>query len=261
MSELKFAFRQLLKSPGFFAAPVLILAVGIGANTAIFSVINGLLLKPLPYPDSGQLVALFWESDPRHGIEQERVSGPNYLDWLAQNTVFSAMAVCPGWEGSESFNLVLSETTAKVRATYTSAALFSALGTKPLLGRALLPYWQWPMQTPTLLLRTTGNPATLAATLRHETRQLIPNLPAPFIRTMDDLVSATLAQARLQSSLLILFAAAAPPRNWHPHRTRGTETRRPPAHPGSRAKTRRRRRRPGFYRNGGSHPPYSQLAL
>jgi predicted permease len=138
MSDLKFAFRQLVKSPGFSVVAILILAVGIGANTAIFSVINGLLLKPLPYPKSGQLVAL-WESDPRRGIEQEGVSGPNYLDWRAQNTVFSDIAACPGWEGSESFNLVLGDTTAKVRATYTSAALFTTLGTKPLLGRTLLP--------------------------------------------------------------------------------------------------------------------------
>jgi predicted permease len=138
MSDLKFAFRQLVKSPGFSAVAVLILAVGIGANTAMFSIINGLLLKPLPYPESGQLVAL-WESDPRHGIEQERVSGPNFLDWRQQNTLFSDIAACPGWESDESFNLVLGDMTAKVHASYTSAALFTTLRTKPLLGRVLLP--------------------------------------------------------------------------------------------------------------------------
>jgi putative ABC transport system permease protein len=138
MSDLKFAFRQLTKNPGFTAVVVLTLALGIGANTAIFSVVNGLMLKPLPYPESDRLVAL-WERDPQHGIEQERVSGPNYLDWRAQSTVFYQMAVCPGWEGSENFNLVLSDTTAKVQASYTSATLFTTLGAKPLLGRALLP--------------------------------------------------------------------------------------------------------------------------
>ncbi|HKS37678.1 MAG TPA: ABC transporter permease [Verrucomicrobiae bacterium] len=138
MNDLRFAFRQLLKNPGFTAVAALTLALGIGANTAIFSIINGVLLRPLPYPEPNQLVTL-WESSPQRGIEQERVSGPNYLDWRAQNTVFSDMAVSPGWEGVEDFNLVLRDTAAKVRASYTSASLFTTLGTKPLLGRTLLP--------------------------------------------------------------------------------------------------------------------------
>src|SRR5437867_7250758 len=138
MNDLRFAFRQLLKNPGFTAVAVLTLALGIGANTAIFSIINGVLLKPLPYPEPDRLVTL-WERSPQRGIEQERVSGPNYLDWRAQNTALSDMSVSPGWEGSENFNLVLRDTTAKVHASYTSASLFTTLGTKPLLGRTLLP--------------------------------------------------------------------------------------------------------------------------
>ena len=134
MNDLRFAFRQLLKNPGFTAVAALTLALGIGANTAIFSVINGVVLKPLPYPEPDQLVTL-WERSPQRGIEQERVSGPNFLDWRAQNTTLADMAVSPGWEGSESFNLVLHDTTVKVQASYTSASLFSTLGTKPLLGR------------------------------------------------------------------------------------------------------------------------------
>jgi putative ABC transport system permease protein len=138
MNDLKFAFRQLLKNPGFTAVAVLTLALGIGANTAIFSIINGVLLKPLPYSEPDRLMTL-WERSPQRGIEQERVSGPNYLDWRAQNTVLSDMAVSPGWEGVENFNLVLRDTTAKVCASYTSASLFTTLGTKPLLGRTFLP--------------------------------------------------------------------------------------------------------------------------
>jgi putative ABC transport system permease protein len=138
MTDLKFALRQLLKNPGFTAMAVLTLALGIGANTAIFSVINGVLLKPLPYPEPDRLVTL-WERSPERGVEQERVSGPNYLDWRKQSTVFSELAVCPGWEGVEDFNLVLKDSTTKVRATYASASLFTALGTKPFLGRTLLP--------------------------------------------------------------------------------------------------------------------------
>jgi putative ABC transport system permease protein len=137
MNDLRYAVRMLQKQPGFTAVAVLTLALGIGANTAIFSVIHGVLLKPLPYPEPEQLVTV-WERSPQRGVEQERVSGPNYLDWRAQSTVFSAMAVSPGWAGIEDFNLVLRESTAKVRASYTSASLFTTLATKPLLGRTLL---------------------------------------------------------------------------------------------------------------------------
>jgi len=138
MNDLRFALRQLLKNPGFTAVAVLTLALGIGANTAIFSVINGLLLRPLPYPEPDRLVTL-WERSPERGVEQERVSGPNYLDWRAQNTVLEELAVSPGWNGAEEVNLVLREGTTKVRASYASSSLFTTLGTKPLLGRTLRP--------------------------------------------------------------------------------------------------------------------------
>ena len=138
MHELKSAFRQLTRSPGFAAVAVLTLALGIGANTAIFSVINAVMLRPLPYPEPDRLVTL-WERSPERSVEQERVSGPDYLDWRSQNTLFSSLAASPAWEGGEDFNLVLSDTTVKVRAGYTSAALFPTLGTRPLLGRTLLP--------------------------------------------------------------------------------------------------------------------------
>jgi putative ABC transport system permease protein len=70
-------------------------------------------------------------------------------------------------------------------------------------------YWQWPMQNPTVLLRTTGEPLALATAIRRETKALIPNLPAPVIRTMDDLLSETVAQTRIQTALLSLFAGIA----------------------------------------------------
>jgi putative ABC transport system permease protein len=70
-------------------------------------------------------------------------------------------------------------------------------------------YWQWPMQNPTLLIRAAGNPATWAEMIRRETKAMIPNLPVPVIRTMNDLLSETVAQPRLQAELLILFAAVA----------------------------------------------------
>src|ERR1041385_5038365 len=124
MNDLRFAFRQLLKNPGFTAVAVLTLALGIGANTAMFSIINGVMLKPLPYPEPERLVTL-WERSPQRGIEQERVSGPNYLDWRAQNSVLAEIAFSPGWQGSEELNLVLSDSTTRIAGSYASASLFN----------------------------------------------------------------------------------------------------------------------------------------
>src|SRR5678815_1428194 len=138
MNDFIFALRQFLKNPGFTAVAVITLALGIGANTVIFSVLNGVLFKPLPYPQPERLVTL-WERNPQRGIEQERVSGPNYLDWRAQNTVIQEMAASPGWEGSETFNLVQRDSTTKIFASYTASSLFATLGARPLLGRGFVP--------------------------------------------------------------------------------------------------------------------------
>ena len=83
---------MLRKSPGFTILVVLILALGIGANTGVFSVVNSVLLNPLPYPDAGRLV-LLWETNPRLGVERDGPSGPNYLDWKEQNQSFADMAL------------------------------------------------------------------------------------------------------------------------------------------------------------------------
>src|SRR5690348_5447095 len=87
MSDLKFALRQLVKHPSFTAVAVLTLALGIGANTALFSVVNGVLLRPLPFHQQERLVTL-WESSPAQAIEQQAVSPPNLADWQMQNRVF-----------------------------------------------------------------------------------------------------------------------------------------------------------------------------
>ena len=95
MNDLKFAFRQLLKNPGFTAVAVLTLALGIGANTAIFSVVNGVLLRPLPYLEPERLIMIF-ESNPKGGWPKFSVAPPNFVDWREQNQLFDSLAAVNG---------------------------------------------------------------------------------------------------------------------------------------------------------------------
>jgi putative ABC transport system permease protein len=130
--DLIFGARLLLKQPGFTILAVLTLALGIGANTAIFSVVNGVLLKPLPYSHPERLVTL-WERNPQKGMDQEFVTPPDFDDWKAEQNVFAQMAY---WTGDTELNLVQDDGSEKIRASYTSASLFQALGVQPVEGRA-----------------------------------------------------------------------------------------------------------------------------
>src|SRR5712664_3354565 len=88
--DLRFAIRSLRKNPGFTLLAVLIMALGIGANTAVFSVVNAVLLKPLAYQDPDRIVMLssLWKRSGRHG----QVSAPDYRDWHDQSSAFTSMA-------------------------------------------------------------------------------------------------------------------------------------------------------------------------
>jgi putative ABC transport system permease protein len=133
--ELRHAVRTLITNPGFTVVAVLTLALGIGANTAIFSVVSGVLLRPLPYPEPERLVTL-WERNPLKGIEQENVSPPDLADWRQQQSSFERLAF---WTGPTEFNLVNTDGVEKVRAAYVSSDLFPVLRVEPLLGRVLQP--------------------------------------------------------------------------------------------------------------------------
>ena len=90
LNDLRLARRSLKKSPGFTAVAILTLALGVGANTAVFSLINAVLLRPLPYPDPDRLV-LVWESAPFFGLRDSPVSPANYVDWKARARSFDSI--------------------------------------------------------------------------------------------------------------------------------------------------------------------------
>ncbi len=130
MKDLRFAFRQLRKTPGFTFIAVLTLALGIGANTSIFSVVNAVLLQPLPYPNPDRLVILT-ETDSQQPLIS--VSFPDYLDWRRDNTVFEHLAIAR----RESFNLSNLEgrEPEQVSGAIVTANFFKVLGLSPELGR------------------------------------------------------------------------------------------------------------------------------
>ena len=134
LQDLRYGVRMLRKNPGFTAVAVVTLALGIGATTAMFSVLSAVLLRPLPYQDPGQLVHIY-ETDPGGGFSQTPVSYPNFLDWRAQNHVFESMAAYDG----ATFTLMGPKEPIHVEGLVASADLFSVLGVKPMLGRGFLP--------------------------------------------------------------------------------------------------------------------------
>ena len=133
--DLRYGARTLLKQPGFTLIAVITLALGIGANTAIFTVVNSVLLRPLPYDQPERLVRL-WESDPRRNLEPQPVAPPNLVEWRARAQSFERIGY---WSGTGEFNLVNHEGSEKAACTYVSSDLFAALRVRPHLGRAFLP--------------------------------------------------------------------------------------------------------------------------
>ena len=145
-NDLRFAVRQLIKNPGFTAVAVLTLALGIGANTAIFSIVNAVLLRPFPYRAPERLVVI-----------QERVSAgdsfspsyPNFVDWRAQNTAFDSIAAV---RGGESFNFTGAGEPERLQGRLVSAEFFSTLGVERLLGRDFLAEEDRPGAAPAVIL-------------------------------------------------------------------------------------------------------------
>lgn len=129
LHDLQYAGRQMMKSPGFALIAILTLALGIGANTTIFSVVNGVLLNPLPYPESDRLVTLFHN---KPNFVKGSISYLNFLDWQRDNRSFEAMAA---YRNAGGMTLTGSGVAENVKGEMVSAGFFEILGVKPLLGR------------------------------------------------------------------------------------------------------------------------------
>src|SRR5215510_7954621 len=132
--DVRYGWRMLLKNPGFTIVAGLALALGIGANSAIFSIVNAILLKPLPLDDLDRIVTL-WEKVPIQGVERNEASVANYLDWRAQSNSFENLAIYTWW----SANLGGIEPPERVRGFQVSPNLLDTVGIKVALGRNFRP--------------------------------------------------------------------------------------------------------------------------
>jgi predicted permease len=134
LQDLRYAGRSLLKTPGFAAAAILVLALGIGSATGIFSLLNAVILRGIPFQSPERLV-LLWGNVQRQKIERRGNSYPDYLDWKAQSTSFEGMAAY----SSDSFNLTGVAEPERLAGEWVSAGYFDVLGVAPIAGRAIAP--------------------------------------------------------------------------------------------------------------------------
>ena len=128
IQDVRYALRQLRKSPGFAAVAIITLALGIGANTAIFSVVNAVLLRPLPYKDDGRLVVVLHNG-------RNPVAPANFADWQSQNHSFESMGAAESW----SPNLTSTDNPENLAGLRITSETLPMLGVQPLLGRVFLP--------------------------------------------------------------------------------------------------------------------------
>jgi predicted permease len=133
LQDLRFAVRMLLKNPGFTVVAVLILALGIGANTAMFSVVRAVLLKPLAYSDPDRIVTLasFWKADSGKG----QVSAPDYHDWHDQSSAFEEMAYYGAWDTAVTSGTATGATAEYAHAAQIGPGFFHVFGVTPFVGR------------------------------------------------------------------------------------------------------------------------------
>ena len=130
INDIRYAVRNLLKRPAFTIIATITLALGIGANSSIFSAVYALLLKPLPFPEIDRVVAI-WDKAPSHGYVHNEIAMANYLDWRAQSHSFEQLALYRWW----SANLTGNDTPERVQGFYVTANFLDVTGLKPMMGR------------------------------------------------------------------------------------------------------------------------------
>ena len=130
--DVQLAFRQMRRNLGYTAVAVLILAIGIGANTAIFTLVNALILRPLPYPEPHELMLL---NETSQTMNEMSVAYPNFLDWREQNDVFDRISAMR----EQNYNLTGVDQPMRILASQVSAGLFEMLGARPVIGRVFEP--------------------------------------------------------------------------------------------------------------------------
>jgi putative ABC transport system permease protein len=132
LADLRYAFRTLLKSPGFTLAAILMLALGIGANTAIFSAVDNVLLRPAPYKNADRVVML-WEKRAKEGSMEGLIAPADFFDWRSQSSTLDHVAAVE----SDHFNLTGSGAPVALRGARVTSGFFEALGVQPALGRTI----------------------------------------------------------------------------------------------------------------------------
>jgi putative ABC transport system permease protein len=182
--DVRYAARMMRRSPAFTITAVLTLALGIGANTAVFSVVNTVLLRPLPYPDSDRLVQL-WSTNPNTDHWGMWTAYPRFEDWRRQNTVLEEMATTRTWV----INIKGSDHPESLLGVITSSQLLELLRVRPILGRGFLPEEDQPGHDHVILLsyglwqrRFGSDPAVIGRTVNvgQENYTVIGVMPADF---------------------------------------------------------------------------------
>jgi putative ABC transport system permease protein len=175
LQDLRYGIRMLVKNPGFSAIAVLTLALGIGANTAIFSIVNAVLVNPMPYRDGDRLVE-FWETNPLKNWTQATVAPANLFDWQKQNQSFEDIAAYMGSDkkgpGLAGLQLTGGGEPERIQALYVTGNIFSVLGVDAMIGRTLREEETWEGKPTVIVLsyglwqrRFGGDPAIVGQTI------------------------------------------------------------------------------------------------
>ena len=180
--DLRFGIRVMARRPAFTLVAVITLALGIGANTAIFSMVNALLINPLPFPKVDRLVAI-WERVPSQGVERNETAIANYLDWRAQNQSFENVALYTWWNA----NLSSIDPPERVQGYFVTTNFLDTLSVRPALGRTFIPEEAQPGKDQVVILsyglwqrRFAGDPEVINKTV------MVNGLPRAIIGVMPE---------------------------------------------------------------------------